>query len=354
MGTRKRPKESVAVRHEVLRILVGLEKDEKESLALAIEAMKVLSTAEEQNWVVGHKSLQTVAGALVACVVRDPAKAIAAASGRSWGTISKLKSELLYYQGVHKRARQREAQAVRREFALLGHQEEVCSQVVSTFAFFFEAGEFLPPVPFRGFLISGPPGNGKTELAKRAVRRLNTEEGLSVELKFVNSATIAAAVWGQAERNLTKVFSEGLGRQTVVLLDDMECLFIGRASHLAREYHYAINSVLFHQLDTLDPSKVLVLATTNRPDLVDEALMSRFHHIETYALSPAELVTAAEEILSKCWPPWATEEAKEEVYVEISERLMATPKASLRTVQECIVDRCIARGIWCRAVARIR
>lgn len=150
-------------------------------------------------------------------------------------------------------------------------------------------------IPFRGFLLEGPPGNGKTELVKQVARNvaltLDRKNRTPVSFFLVDSANIAAAKWGDAEKRLRSFFREGTtpGEKVILLLDDIDCLMIKRGASVAVEWHYSINSVLFHQLDKINPTKTMFIATTNRTDLIDDALRSRLYFYDIPALSMEDL-----------------------------------------------------------------
>ena len=76
---------------------------------------------------------------------------------------------------------------------------------------------------------------------------------------------------------------------------------IKRGANVAVEWHYSINSILFHQLDNNDPSRIIIIATTNRTDLVDEALRSRLYFYEINELRRKELDFLADEIIDSMY-----------------------------------------------------
>jgi chromosomal replication initiation ATPase DnaA len=51
---------------------------------------------------------------------------------------------------------------------------------------------------------------------------------------------------------------------------------MARGSQHAKEWHFSQDSVFFHSIDELDTSRSTIVLTSNRPDLIDNAIQDRF------------------------------------------------------------------------------
>ena len=197
------------------------------------------------------------------------------------------------------------------EIELLESQINVFRKLYNVITWLFN-GEYNF-LPFKGFLLYGPPGTGKTEIAKQVSKKVAQAFPI-VKIMFVDGADIASPKWGDAEKKLRSVFDVSEYEKKIIIFDDIECLMMSRGASLAKEWHYSINSVLFHALDFIDPSKCVVISTTNRFDLVDEALKSRLYPIEIPLVPKEELYNLLDKTLEKL-------ELPDSVKVEIGSRI---------------------------------
>ncbi len=139
--------------------------------------------------------------------------------------------------------------------------------------------------PLKGILLAGPPGTGKTLLARAAASYTN-----SVFIPAAGSEFIEMYAGVGAQR-VRKIFNQARTmaknkkkNSAIVFIDEIEILGAKRGSHSSHlEYDQTLNQLLV-EMDGLsmdDDVTVLMVAATNRHDLLDSALLrpGRFDRI---------------------------------------------------------------------------
>jgi len=231
------------------------------------------------------------------------------------------------------------------EVTLTKSQEEICLKLVNTALLFFRHKHPIKgPSPFRGFILEGAPATGKTEIVRQCVRRIGSMLGTSkVFLIFVDSGSVAAPKWGEAEARLKQIFATlNPNEWAIILFDDIDCLMMKRGGDVSKEWHYSIDSVMFHELDRLKPLNAIVIGTTNRSDLIDDALRSRLYKIDMPLLPLDELLEIGRDMLLNME---VGEKKIDEIILPLKERLKAIDKPTIRDVQHFIVEESISRGL---------
>ncbi|MEW5902367.1 MAG: AAA family ATPase, partial [Acidobacteriota bacterium] len=121
--------------------------------------------------------------------------------------------------------------------------------------------------PPKGILLLGPPGCGKTLLA-RAVA--NESEA---SFFTINGPEIVGSLYGQSEENIRKLFKEAKGSSpSIIFIDEIDAIAPKREDAGAEAERRMVSQLLI-ELDGLEArGDVVVLAATNRPNDLDPAL----------------------------------------------------------------------------------
>lgn len=118
----------------------------------------------------------------------------------------------------------------------------------------------------KGVLLYGPPGCSKTLVAKA----LATEGGLN--FLAVRGAEILNQYVGESERALREIFSKArAARPSIIFFDEIDAIAAKRSG---AQGGVNVLTTLLNEMDGIEELRnVLVVAATNKPDVLDPALM---------------------------------------------------------------------------------
>ncbi|MDB5697461.1 MAG: family ATPase [Alphaproteobacteria bacterium] len=124
--------------------------------------------------------------------------------------------------------------------------------------------------PAKGFLLYGPPGTGKTLLAKAAARE--------AQANFIatKSSDLLSKWYGESEQQIARLFARA--RQvapTVIFIDELDSLVPARGGGLGEPQvtERVVNTILAEMDGLEELQSVVVIGATNRPNLIDPALL---------------------------------------------------------------------------------
>jgi transitional endoplasmic reticulum ATPase len=155
----------------------------------------------------------------------------------------------------------------------VGGLEDTKERLRETIQWPLEYGEVFDAMDMesaKGVLLYGPPGTGKTLLAKAVANEAQSNfisvKGPELLNKYV----------GESEKGVREVFSKAReNAPTVVFFDEIDAIATERGRNTGDSgVSERVVSQLLTELDGLEALEdVVVIATTNRPDLIDNALL---------------------------------------------------------------------------------
>uniref|UniRef100_A0ACD5VIU8 Uncharacterized protein n=1 Tax=Avena sativa TaxID=4498 RepID=A0ACD5VIU8_AVESA len=140
--------------------------------------------------------------------------------------------------------------------------------------------------PCRGILLFGPPGTGKTMLAKA----IANEAGAT--FLNISMSTVLSKWYGEAEKTIRALFSLAAKlAPAIVFIDEVDSMLGRRDQQNENELPRRVKNEFMTHWDGLlskTNERILVLAATNRPFDLDEAIVRRFEHRVMVGLPTSE------------------------------------------------------------------
>ncbi|XP_012150051.1 spastin isoform X3 [Megachile rotundata] len=163
--------------------------------------------------------------------------------------------------------------------------------------------------PARGLLLFGPPGNGKTLLARAVATQCNAT------FFSISAASLTSKYVGEGEKLVRALFAIARELQpSVIFIDEVDSLLSERRDneHEASRRLKTEFLVEFDGLPCNPEERVLVMAATNRPQELDEAALRRFTKRVYVTLPDLQTrIMLLKRLLAKHNDPLTTEELNE-------------------------------------------
>ncbi len=163
--------------------------------------------------------------------------------------------------------------------------EQIADAVELPFLYAELFAEHRLPAP-KGILLYGPPGCGKTliakavanSLAKKVAEKTGGEKGRSYFINIKGPELLNKYV-GETERQIRLVFQRARekseeGWPVIVFFDEMDSMFRTRGSGISSDMESTIVPQLLAEIDGVEGLRnVIVIGATNREDLIDPAIL---------------------------------------------------------------------------------
>ena len=163
--------------------------------------------------------------------------------------------------------------------------EQIADAVELPFLYADLFAEHRLPAP-KGILLYGPPGCGKTliakavanSLAKKVAAKTGDEKGRSYFINIKGPELLNKYV-GETERQIRLVFQRARekseeGWPVIVFFDEMDSMFRTRGSGISSDMESTIVPQLLAEIDGVEGLRnVIVIGATNREDLIDPAIL---------------------------------------------------------------------------------
>jgi len=164
-------------------------------------------------------------------------------------------------------------------FADIGGQQTAIQELKEALQFIVKAEEIgqMGIRPLKGVLLVGPPGTGKTLLARAAATLTSSIFMSASGSEFVEMyAGVGAKRVRQLFRDARKKALGQKAKSAIIFIDELEVLGAKRGTHNSHmEYDQTLNQLLV-EMDGIEGNReprILVIAATNRADMLDPALV---------------------------------------------------------------------------------
>jgi len=150
------------------------------------------------------------------------------------------------------------------------------------YADYYREHQLRPP---KGVLLYGPPGCGKTMIAKAVAnnlaQKISEKRGEKVKGYFLNikGPELLNKYVGETERKIREIFVKAREKAAedvpvIVFFDEMDALFRTRGSGISSDVETTIVPQLLAEIDGVEHLRnVIVVGASNRQDLIDPAIL---------------------------------------------------------------------------------
>lgn len=136
--------------------------------------------------------------------------------------------------------------------------------------------------PMKGLLLYGPPGCGKTLIAKAIASRILKELGEKRQVDsfvYIKGAELLSMYVGQTEAHIKKIFDNArlhykkTGVKAVIFIDEAEAILNERGSRFSSDVDTTIVPTFLSEMDGFEGGNPFIILATNKPENLDSAVI---------------------------------------------------------------------------------
>lgn len=134
--------------------------------------------------------------------------------------------------------------------------------------------------PLKGLLLYGPPGVGKTLVAKAiASTILQNKNATKDNFVYIKGGELLSKYVGETEGNIKRIFNGAretknkTGNDVIIFIDEAEAIVPRRGSRLSSDVETTIVPAFLAEMDGLNQNNPFVILATNHPNNIDDAIL---------------------------------------------------------------------------------
>lgn len=133
--------------------------------------------------------------------------------------------------------------------------------------------------PIKGMLLYGPPGCGKTLVAKAVASMIVSEHAPAEAFTYIKGAELLSMYVGATEQRILSIFqacreyTKKHGERAIIFIDEAEALLSRRGSRVSSDVDKTIVPTFLSEMDGFNEHSPIIILSTNIPSVLDPAVL---------------------------------------------------------------------------------